>query len=521
MNIKNHSSIWTKIGLAVLSGLLLTCSFPKLGWDWLTWVALIPLLFSLKGVTPFTGFRLGLLSGLIHQMTLIYWMAYTMTQFGQLPWAVSVPVMGLLACYLALYPAIFSLLISRFLQKPLAAVILMPFLWVALEYGRSVIFTGFPWELLGYSQYRNLRLIQMADTLGVYGISFLIVLVNAVLFFSMHAVIRREDRPVTKSAALAGLASGVMFLAIFWVYGDYRIQQTDAFRSVAPTSRIAVVQGNIDQGIKWDPKFQDATVQKYIDLSQQAKTDSPDLIVWPETATPFYFLYDEPQTRMVQDGIRQVKTDFLIGTPYFTLKDRIIRFFNSAFLITSNGSVSEKYHKAHLVPFGEYVPLKKFLPFIGKMVEQVGDFEAGEKGALIPWQNARLGVLICYEAIFPDLSRKTVKNGSTVLINITNDAWYGRTSAPYQHFSMAVFRAVENRRALVRSANTGFSGFIDPVGRIGNHTELFEDAVLTENVPLLSTLSFYTRFGDVFALGCIAVSLILSAFGFRRTKQQA
>jgi len=200
---------------------------------------------------------------------------------------------------------------------------------------------------------------------------------------------------------------------------------------------------------------------------------------------------------------------FLVGSPSFERGPSRIDYYNSAYLIDPQGNVLGKYDKAHLVPFGEYVPLKRWLPFLGKLVEQVGDFSRGDIGETIGWTYGKLGVLICYEGIFPDISQTMVRNGANLLVNITNDAWYGRSSAPYQHFSMTVFRAIENRRALIRSANTGISGFVDPVGRILGKTTLFSDAAEVRRVPLMSTVSLYSRFGDVFAAACLAVAGIL------------
>ena len=190
----------------------------------------------------------------------------------------------------------------------------------------------------------------------------------------------------------------------------------------------------------------------------------------------------------------------------------MVNYYNSAFLTDSKGRVQGKYNKAHLVPFGEYVPFKRWLPFLGKMVAQVGDFTAGTVGETLTWNNYRLGVLICYEAIFPYISRKVTANGAALLINITNDAWYGTTAAPYQLFSITVFRAIENRRALVRAANTGISGFIDPAGRILAFTDLFTEDALVMNVPLLTEQTWYTRLGDSFARLCLAVVAILGGW---------
>lgn len=519
----NLTSPRAKIALAIASGLMMTSAFPKIDWHWMAWISLVPLLISLEDVSPFNGFRLGFLTGLIHQTTLNYWMVYTMNQYGNLPWAVSVPVMFLLACYLALYPALFGWVVSKTLKNVRLTILLVPFLWVTLEYFRTYVFSGFPWELLGYSQFKNIRLIQLSDITGVYGVSFLIVCVNALIFAACRHWVKSSGQagPASKLSSLSLITSAGLLFMVVWTYGSFQVLHMDAQINTAPHSKITVVQGNIDQGVKWDPKFQKKTIEKYIALSETAKIDAPDLIVWPETAAPFYFLYEQPLTAILEKGIRDTQTEFLIGAPSFSItKDDHVDYYNSAYLIGPGGAVDAKYDKVHLVPFGEYVPFKKWLPFIGKIVEQVGDFKAGHKGAILSWKNHRLGVLICYELIFPSLSRQAVKNGASALINITNDAWYGRTSAPYQHFSMAVFRAVENRRSLVRAANTGFSGFIDPVGRILNQTELFEDAVETRAVPMLSEQSFYTRHGDLFSWSCVAVSgllIFLALFKTRKT----
>jgi apolipoprotein N-acyltransferase len=211
---------------------------------------------------------------------------------------------------------------------------------------------------------------------------------------------------------------------------------------------------------------------------------------------------------MVKKGVHDTGADFIIGSPSFGLGKNAVEYYNSAYLVGPEGNVYGKYDKAHLVPFGEYVPFKKWLPFLGKMVEGVGDFRPGKKGQTIKWGDYRLGLQICYEIIFPDLARAMTKNNASLLVNITNDAWYGESSAPYQHFSMTILRAVENRRSIIRSANTGISGFIDPSGRVIASTKLFSDAVITRTVPILEETTFYSRFGDLFAMACLGLTLV-------------
>jgi apolipoprotein N-acyltransferase len=505
------------IVLAVLSGLLLTGSFPKIEIDWLSWFALVPLLYALKELSPKGSFRIGFIAGLVHFLSLLYWLVPVMRTYGYLPWYLSISILFLFSAALALFIALFSMILTALGKKPIRCLAIMPPVWVSLEYIRTFIFSGFPWELLGYSQFGRLQLIQISDIFGVYGVSFLIALSNASIFITLLYFTKRrwQNSEISRYLAalsLIGLAIGV---GLTWAYGLWRLNSIDQLIAASPKAQITVVQGNIEQLVKWDPAFQVATVKKYNRLSLSAKPDNPDLVIWPESATPFYFLYEIKPSELVMEGIRRVNTDFIIGSPSFVRKNNNVEYYVSAYLVSPQNKAISRYDKTHLVPYGEYVPFKKWLPFLGKIVAQVGDFVPGKRGKTIAWRDDGLGIQICYEIIFPELSRAMAKNNATLLINITNDAWFGKTSGPYQHFSMTVFRAVENRRALARSANTGISGFIDPAGRILASTPLLKEATVTRSVPLIEEKTIYTRFGDVFALACLTVSLfvILIKFG--------
>jgi apolipoprotein N-acyltransferase len=499
------------IAWAILSGVLLTGAFPKIGIDWLAWFALVPLLYAIRDLPAGAAFRVGFITGLVHFLSLLYWLVPVMRTYGYLPILLSVSVLVLLAAFLALFIALFSTVLTAVGRKPAGCLTLMPLIWVALEYIRSFIFSGFPWELLGYSQYNRLQLIQISDILGVYGLSALIVFVNGVIFITLLRVVNRrwQNTNITKRLAAGSIIAVILGVALTWSYGHWRLKTIDDLIAIAPKTRISVIQGNIDQAVKWDPAFQIETIKKYNQLSSSVSKQQPDLIVWPESATPFYFLYDVGPSKMVFQGIRQSATDYLIGSPSFLRTDGGVQYFNSAYLIISEEKTMGKYDKTHLVPFGEYVPFKKWLPFLGKIVAQVGNFREGEVGKTLPWRSQQLGVQICYEIIFPGLSRALTRNNASILVNITNDAWFGKTSGPYQHFSMTVFRAVENRRSLARSANTGISGFIDPAGRILASTDLMQDAVATQMVPMLKERSIYTQFGDIFARACLAIVLLI------------
>jgi apolipoprotein N-acyltransferase len=301
-------------------------------------------------------------------------------------------------------------------------------------------------------------------------------------------------------------------LTSVWGYGVWRIDRIEKAAAASPSKRVSVIQGNISQQMKWDPAFQIATIDRYIALSRKEAGTDPHLMVWPETAMPFYFGYNLPLTNRVLKGIQPTQTDYIISSPGFDRQEGRVEYRNRAFMLEAGQQkIADTYDKAHLVPFGEYVPLKKWLPFLGKLVAQVGDFSAGEKGANLKWGEHRIGMLICYELIFPYLSREATRNRADFLVNITNDAWYGRTSAPFQHFSMAVFRAVENRRALARAANTGISGFVAPTGKIIAASPIFEEAALTAEIPLMRVSSLYTRFGDWFSLICVVLLCVTIA----------
>jgi apolipoprotein N-acyltransferase len=281
--------------------------------------------------------------------------------------------------------------------------------------------------------------------------------------------------------------------------------------------KVALVQGNIDQGIKWDPAFMEETISIYERLSLRAAVGGVDLVVWPESAAPFFFQETGPPTDRITSLARQIHTPLIFGSPAFDGSGTCRRYFNSAFLVSSSGEVLGRSDKMHLVPFGEYVPLAKLLPFVHKLVVGVGDFSPGNSLGTLDIGKGKVGILVCFEGIFPELSRRYVRDGAQLLVNITNDGWYGRSSAPYQHLSMAVFRAVENGVPLVRAANTGISAIIDKKGNISHKTPLFKEAFVNGEVILGKGGTVYTRMGDVFALLCLGISLVITVLCFRKS----
>lgn len=489
--------------LSLLSGCLLVLSFPKFGHGAVAWVALVPLLYGVRSLTPIQALLAGLMAGFVQYAGLLYWVTHVIVHYGQLPVALGIPVMMLLALYLSLYTGLFSGGVVFFRLRGIPAVVAAPLVWTVLEYAKSMLFTGFPWENLSHSQYMNLPLIQTADITGSYGISFLIVLVNAALcsFIGTDAPARRK--------AIAGAVFAGVLLALAAGYGLWRIGDVTSRLEAIPRQTVALIQGNIDQSIKWDPSFQNETVRIYRDLSLRAAKESPKFIVWPETATPFMFQNRDDLHDAVVDIAKSTGAYLLFGSPSYTRHDGQLRFQNSAFILSPAGERIGKYDKVHLVPYGEYVPLRPLFPFIEKLAVGVGDFLEGSGFEPVTVAGERVGFLICYEGIFPEIGRAYGRSNASLLVNITNDAWFGMTSAPFQHLSMTVFRAVENRLYVVRAANTGVSAVIDATGRITSQTDLFKRTYLTGPVPMHRLGSFYTQYGDLFVFFCMIALLVI------------
>lgn len=498
--------------LAVLSGVLLALSFPKPGLSFLVWFAFVPLLLAINSKAPRNAFRLGFVCGLSAYGGILYWLNIVMITYGKLHWTLSFTLFIFLAAILSLYTGAATFFMRWVEKGGISPLFSLPIGWVGLEYARAYVLTGFPWASLGYTQYRLLPLIQIADITGVYGLSFLVVLANVVAYRIVRWVTGKEGG----SYPTAGSAALLLMLLLILGYGFSRLNTPEQ----GATLKVGLTQGNIPQDVKWDPAFQERTVAVYEKLSRQACAGGCDLVVWPESAAPFFLQDDIRYAARIRSLAADLKTCMVVGSPAFDNVGGRIRYLNSAFLLAADGEVLGRSDKIHLVPFGEYVPLAQLLPFINKMVAGIGDFAAGTAAIPLNAGKARIGVLICFEGIFPELSRAYVRAGSRLLVNITNDAWFGRSSAPYQHLSMTVFRAVENRVPLVRAANTGITAIIDSRGHIRRMTQIFKETCLADEVRLGSGDSFYTRFGDLFAQLCLAVAAIFMVYSFRKNKIQ-
>jgi apolipoprotein N-acyltransferase len=493
--------------LSLFSGILLILSFPNFDLESLAWFALVPLFFSIEKKGLYYSFKLGFLTGLISFLGILYWIIVAVHTYGNVPLILSGLILLLLVVYLSLFIGAFTFL-TRLIQmrSGIQTIFLTPIIWVALEYLRSFFLSGFPWANLGHSQYLNLPFIQMADITGVYGLSFVILLVNAALFW----VFRQWAKKIFPFREVAITA---LILLGFLIYGYGKMNAVDRQMIQNPSLKIGLIQGNIDQSIKWDESFQKETLKIYEKLSSRVAEGKPDLIIWPETATPFFFQDAKEYQPFILDIPKKTNAFLLFGTPSYKIEKGKINHYNSAYLISTSGELNGRYDKIHLVPFGEYVPMQNLLFFIGSLGEGIGDFKSGKEIFNFSLPQGKFGVLICFEIIFPDLCRKFVKDGADFLVTITNDAWFGRTSAPYQHFSIATFRAIENRVFIARAANTGISGFIDPKGRILKQGGIFTEEAMNGTIRLPSGKTFYTLYGDVFALICSGFSILFLAYG--------
>ncbi len=497
-----HPGVGWGGALAVASGLLLASAFPTMDLEFLAWFGLWPLLYAIRGRSPRQAFALGWTTGVIFYLATTYWVGYTIVHYTNVPMPVAMGIVLLMASALAVYHGAFAAGLRLFAGSGRDIVWLAPALWVTLEWLRGWFFIGFPWGALGYSQYRAHDLVQIAEVTGVYGVSAVLVLFNVVV----AEVLRERGRDVRR--LLPHLVTVTVLVIVLPALGRWRVAAL-AREPVVGTIHVGLAQGNVEQDRKWDPAFQDETMERYRTLTMSAARGGARLIVWPETAAPFFF--EEPGERRddVLALVARAGAPVLIGSPAYRrtvagpLEQR-----NRAYLLAPTGEELGHYDKVELVPFGEYVPFRRILFFVDRMVTAVATIGAGEGPTVFTLPEGRFGVLICYEGVFPALTRRFVDQGADFLVNITNDAWYGHTAAPYQHLVQASFRAIENRVPLVRAANTGISAVVDADGRIRWQGPLFEMLAHVDEIHWTDVRTFYTRFGDVFVWLCVVVTAL-------------
>jgi apolipoprotein N-acyltransferase len=505
--------------LAISSALLLIISYPGFNLWIFAWVAFIPLLNAIEGQRPLKAFLLSYLTGFIFFLGTIYWLIH-----------VTLPGMLIVVAYLALYFGFFGLIASHILKRASCyeRLFFIPAAWVALEWARSYIFTGFGWALLGYSQSCNLPIIQIADVSGAYGVSFLIVMFNTVTLFAI------KNFRNNKREFFVPVAMTTILIIVVSAYGLFRLNNVFTGEKL----KVSVVQGNIPQDQKWDERFTDSTMERYQALTGSAAAEKPDLIIWPETSVPGFIENEKTLLEWVKGLAVAADAPLLVGAPRYEDVGGRELYYNSAFLFLRDGALARHYDKMHLVPFGEYVPLRDLFFFVHRFAPRpIGDFVGGKEFTVLrfpierslkesegSWKMMKrvgFGCLICFEDIFPDLARGLVKNNAGFLVNITNDAWFGKSSASYQHAQASVFRAVENRVNVIRAANTGLSCFIDQKGRIVSKVsrdgkDLFIDGFKTHEIVLSRARTIYTVYGDVFAYLCVLFTAFYLSRSVRR-----
>ncbi|MEK7676335.1 MAG: apolipoprotein N-acyltransferase [Verrucomicrobiota bacterium] len=551
---------------AIVAGLLLAASFPKLELAGVAWVAPGLMLLAAAGANPRQTFKIGYLAGSAHYLASLSWLLFIPFPAGAIAGWLA------LSAYLALYPAVwvwlcwrlfpigiagqavraeerpmacgwssgFLAVANRFLAASWSQRAVWAFccaaLWVTLEMVAARFLTGFPWNFLGVSQYKILPLIQIASVTGVYGISFLVVWVSAGL---LSAAVVLARRPLAHRIWLAEVVLPLLAAASVIGFGVRRLSD---FQPGQRTLKVTLVQPSIPQTLIWNPKENTNRFDRLIRLSEAALATKPDLLIWPEAAVPNMLRYDSHTFAAVTNLVRTHKVWMILGADDAEPKHgltgaageaRDYDFFNSSFALDPNGNIVGAYQKRRLVIFGEYVPLARWLPFL-KHLTPIGDNAFTPGKSPTPHRLAGLGVtlsvLICFEDTFPLLARESVAEDTDFLLNLTNNGWFGESASQWQHAANGLFRAVENGLPLVRCANNGLTCWVDALGRMhevyfGDSRDIYGPGFKTAQIPLLSPgqgreLTFYARHGDWFGWSCVgwAVLAVGSSFTGRRQK---
>jgi len=513
------------IALSIASGLLLAVAFPQGPplWPWQTdgwwpagWLCLVPLMLAAaRARRARHAAGLGLLAGAVAYAAILCWIDPFLIQWARLSRLEAAGVSGLLILYVASYPGLFAACLCLWSRRfgPVRAYLLAPACWTALELARGNLMTGFPWCLLGYSQMPVRAAIQVADLAGIYGVSFLLASCSAAvacLFETFRGGAGARRGAPTATVAAAALAAVVL---AGLGYGAWRLAREPAVSLDLP---VALVQANVAQTDKWDPRETTRIEEDHIRMTREAAASGARLVVWSESSVPISITHHPDYERRLEALADATQVDLLAGTVTYERTGGTERPLNSAVLVRPGAGVVGRYDKLHLVPFGEYVPLARLLFFVAPLVAEAGDFLPGRDIALLRGSGPSLGPLICYEAIFPDITRRHVRAGAQMLVNITNDAWYGDTAMPRQHLMQAALRAVESRRWLLRCANTGISAVVDPSGRIVARSRFNTPEVLAARVAPASAAAgatIYAAAGDVFAIGCaiLATAALVAA----------
>ena len=524
--------------LAVLSGALLVFAYPKFDIGFITWGALIPLFYAARGQSVRQGFWLGWLAGFVFFFFTFNWISHvtsagwpSLAQFlAVLTWVWGQAVVALLAGYLAIYFGLWGAAVAAATRRfssgsigaNLAIMLLLSAAWVTQEWLRGWVITGFPWNKLGDSQHANsgvaLGLAQIAEITGVYGLSFVLCLFNLGIVLTIEKF-RRDHGFGRRPHVELFVAVGLVLLC--WNYGARAVLR---YHPGGEPLTVTLIQPNVPQEVKEDKALSDLSRKLLRDLTEKAiSVSKPQLILWPETATPDYFRWDKECFQTISNVVTRTGAYLMTGSMDLDGYENpaTARAYNAVFMVQPNLRHQKPYWKMHLVPFGEFVPFERWLPFMKYLTPIPGSFESGTEYTLQRMASPPVNIapLICFEDTFPYLARNFVKRGATLLVNVTNDGWFKTSAGAYQHAACAVFRSIETRTPMIRCANNGLSGYVDTLGRLvdfihgGPNDDIFIMGWKTLTVPVSPVnvsqpLTFYVRYGDVFAFACIGLTLL-------------
>lgn len=469
---------------SIISGILLGLSFQKFNLFLFAWVAFIPLIYCIYKNNLKSSVLYGFVTGITYSLIAFNWMfLFLLTNTKSMKAALIVAILFWL--YQSIYFVLWSFIIC-FIKKNNNLIILVfsSSVWAILEYIKNYFLSGFPINLLGYSQSSFTALIQFADVFGVYGISFIIILINFLLFYWIYNKNKKY------------LIAAFIIISILLIYGFIRINQISKI-NYKEEIKIGIVQPNIPQEKKWRRSLKDEIIKIIYDMAQYFKDKNCEIILYPETLLP-RMLEETEEIQSLVKNISNYADISLIGGKSIENE----RLYNSIFLISKEGNIIDKYKKRHLILFGEYVPFENFLVKLLKKINLTDNFSKEHELKVFKFENYTLGINICSENYYPYLSRELVLKGATLLTTHSNDAWCDGLSYPYQHFVLDVFRAIENRKYLVVSSNTGISGVITPTGKIVRQTKNQEQVCFEEIVYANNYITIYDRIGDLFVLVC-------------------
>ena len=505
---RDYPSFWASVpGAALLcsafSGLY-ALGMPGYDIPGLPFACLVPLLIlSTMSADGRQAARRGWVAGTFANLLLVYWIAFTVAVPGNLGWLPGCLAALLVSAYLGIYVSLAALFAHKLRRRfGIRGLWAFPAAWVFVEYCRSVLLTGFPWMLLGYSLSGDSRLRQAADLAGVYGLGFLLASASVFLYIAAAGGGRGEWK-----GPLSHLAGAVAVALFLHGYGSAG-RPTGSRGNRGDAIRVGIAQGGIDQSIKWDPLYQKDTLRIYGILTREAVEKGAEVVVWPETAAPFFYGWEPEMSAGVDALAMENGVPMIFGAPWFDPSGGG-KYYNSVFLIGKKGIAEGRYDKRHLVPFGEYIPLRRILFFVQKLTVGEEDFSAGKDPALFVVRGDPVGATVCYEAVFPGILRESVRGGAKWLVNVTNDAWFGNTVAPHQHLAMARMRSVEFRRPMVRAANAGISAIIDERGEEVARLGLFQKGTIVGEILPQGGDTVYAKTGDMFAIFCSIISILI------------